>query len=414
MDESHRKLRDGSWDFRDADTKELTHCLHAYPAMMIPQIARGLLERYGAEGGWLLDPYCGTGTSLVEASVYGMHAVGCDVNGLARLIARAKTAPVPLADLDAEFASLSERVLHVAMNGSVPECPVPGFSNRDFWFAPDVTRRLAFLRAEIQALQDDGPRRVLWTAFSETVRECSFTRNSEFKLYRMQADKMAGFDPDVFGVFLEKASRNRAGLAEFIERRRDVSVTVCDSNTVDGETPPNPPSTGFDLVVTSPPYGDSSTTVAYGQYSRLSAEWIGVEDARSVDSRSMGGRTSHAELDLGPVAEPVERIAASDAKRARQVAGYYEDLARSISTVADMLGEQAVTCYVVGNRRVKGVTLPTDEFIVWAFERHGLGHVETIVRSIPNKRMPARNSPSNVPGRTDVTMHEENIVVCRR
>ena len=49
------KYKDESWDFRTADTKEYTHCFHTYPAMMIPQIARRLLNQYGMEGGWLLD-----------------------------------------------------------------------------------------------------------------------------------------------------------------------------------------------------------------------------------------------------------------------------------------------------------------------------------------------------------------------
>lgn len=61
------KYRDESWDFQYVDTKEYTHCFHTYPAMMIPQIARKLLKEYGVENGWLLDPYCGTGTSLVIA-----------------------------------------------------------------------------------------------------------------------------------------------------------------------------------------------------------------------------------------------------------------------------------------------------------------------------------------------------------
>ena len=58
------KYRDETWDLPEADTKEYTHCFHTYPAMMIPQIARKLLKRYGMEGSGLLDPYCGTGTSL--------------------------------------------------------------------------------------------------------------------------------------------------------------------------------------------------------------------------------------------------------------------------------------------------------------------------------------------------------------
>ena len=63
------KHRDETWDLQHTDTQKYTHCFHTYPAMTIPQIARKLLKEYGTENGWLLDPYCGTGTSLVEASL---------------------------------------------------------------------------------------------------------------------------------------------------------------------------------------------------------------------------------------------------------------------------------------------------------------------------------------------------------
>ena len=101
------KYKDETWDLQNADTKEYTHCFHTYPAMMIPQIARKLLKTYGVEGGWLLDPYCGTGTSLVEASLFGMHSVGCDINPLVRLIATAKSTPICLSTLDETLNKLN-------------------------------------------------------------------------------------------------------------------------------------------------------------------------------------------------------------------------------------------------------------------------------------------------------------------
>ena len=81
----------GNWDFRGADTKQYTHCFHIYPAMMIPQIARELINRFGKKGDLLFDPYCGTGTSLVEARIAGVNAIGTDLNPTARFISLAKT-----------------------------------------------------------------------------------------------------------------------------------------------------------------------------------------------------------------------------------------------------------------------------------------------------------------------------------
>ena len=54
------------WEYRTANTKEYTHGIHPYPAMMIPQVARRLIHGYGQEGNVLFDPFCGTGTTLLE------------------------------------------------------------------------------------------------------------------------------------------------------------------------------------------------------------------------------------------------------------------------------------------------------------------------------------------------------------
>ena len=65
----NKRVEDNSWDFLTSNTKEYSHCYHIYPAMMIPQIARRVLKDYAPNNTSILfDPYCGTGTSLVEAN----------------------------------------------------------------------------------------------------------------------------------------------------------------------------------------------------------------------------------------------------------------------------------------------------------------------------------------------------------
>ena len=407
------KYKDMSWDFRKSNTKEYTHCFHNYPAMMIPQVARKLLERYGVPGGWLLDPYCGTGTSMVEASLFGMNAIGCDINPLVRLIASAKTTPISQGTLDEHIEFLRDALTHARVNmDDSSTAQAPDVLNRDYWFSSQVVKDLSIIRESIASVRDDEVRDFLWVAFSETVRQSSYTRNSEFKLVRMPAEKMESHNPNVFGTFHDKLERNRQGLASYIERRQDVKVCVTDTNTADRESPSAP--NAFDLVITSPPYGDSPTTVAYGQFSRLSAEWIGLPNSRSVDRLSMGGSNRQGYLPDSPVTTAIEEIRSIDNKRALQVESFYFDLRSSIETIASVTSDEATVCYVVGNRRVKGVTLPTDEFVKHAFDSFGFSHRETIVRNIPNKRMPLANSPSNVVGKTDVTMREECIVICQR
>lgn len=409
------KYRDESWDFQYVNTKEYTHCFDTYPAMMIPQIVRKLLKEYGVEGGLLLDPYCGTGTSLVEASLFGMHSVGCDINPLVRLIATAKSTPICLSTLDEVLSRLNNDLFQVEFGtGKIPDAPIPDIPNLAYWFSEEVIKCLAYLRDWINKVEDKTAQNFILVAFSETVREVSYTRNGEFKLYRMPTDKLKDFNPDVFGIFSKKLNRNRQGLAAFLEQRKNVEASVSDANTVQGEHPLPRPLGGYDMVITSPPYGDSHTTVAYGQFSRLAAEWIGLPNARKIDKLAMGGQRSKEMLVDSPVSSAIEKIHSVDQKRACEVSAFYIDLECSISSVAQMLSSNATICYVVGNRRVKEVMLPTDAFIVTAFGQHGFTHKATIVRNIPNKRMPKKNSPSNIAGQTSTTMHEENIVVCQR
>lgn len=87
------------WTFANSPTRNLTHCYHDYPARMIPQVAAKLLQMFACDSSsgekkLLFDPYCGTGTTLVEGLCHGLSVCGTDLNPLARLIAEAKTTKI--------------------------------------------------------------------------------------------------------------------------------------------------------------------------------------------------------------------------------------------------------------------------------------------------------------------------------
>ena len=405
---------ESDWNFRGANTRRMTHCIHAYPAMMIPQIAERLLVRYGAKAAVLFDPYCGTGTSLLEANARGVHAVGADLNPLARLIARAKTTRLNCRRLETLVGDINRRLRNHQCKDAAP----PPFKNIDFWFSPKAQRDLAATRAEIDRADNEDERRFLRAAFSETVRECSYTRNGEFKLYRMPEEKMKTFAPDVFAVFATKLERNLAGMNEYVARvKKPGRSRVFDFNTVNETPPPNClPLESADLVITSPPYGDSKTTVAYGQFSRLANEWLGVEDAAAVDRRLMGGRPQKngASLECEAVEEAVGKIGEVHPARAAEIRGFYLDYKNSIANVAAAVRPGGTACYVVGNRKSKGVSLPTDKATEDYFTANGFRRLAVFSRDIPNKRMPSKNSPSNIPGACDSTMQTERVIIMRK
>ena len=409
------------WTFYGASTREHSHCYHDYPARMIPQIASKLLDIYGKNAKLLFDPYCGTGTSLVEAIIRGISAIGTDLNPLARLIAESKTTIVDIDKLTAQIRKLQEIVLKDKDdNGHFTPTFIPGISKLDFWFKPKVSKNLWTIKDFIDDILDKNVQIFFKVVFSETVREVSNTRTGEFKLFRYSQEKLQLFNPDVYSVMLNKLHRNKIGLNRFMQIYKDYSTEakaiICDFNSMEGIPPENIQAESVDIVITSPPYGDSHTTVAYGQYSRLSAAWLSLIDAGKIDGKLMGGKIYKAmpKFDCSELDSSLQKIAEKDDKRALEVASFYTDLKMSIANVAKIIRKSGFACYVVGNRRVKGVSLPTDKAIVSFFEAEGFKYENTHLRSIPNKRMPHKNSPSNVSGESDTTMVNEYIVVMQK
>ncbi len=408
------------WTFNGASTRELTHCYHDYPARMIPQVAEKLINLYGRDAKMLFDPYCGTGTSLVEGVIRGIDVVGTDINPLARMIAQAKTSLPDFFVLDNSIRHFNDFVLR-SQSITLEKPPfIPGISKIEFWFKSQVIEKLLRLKIFIDTLEDDDVRLFFKIAFSETVRESSNTRNDEFKLYRYGPEKLKLFNPNVFSIMSLKLKRNRLGLerfADLMSQFKDFPTSkIYGFNTVEGVPDEFVKKNSVDIVVTSPPYGDSHTTVAYGQYSRLSAAWLGLEEPAGVDRKLMGGKIQKKipHLPSEQLAETIESITQKDPKRALEVASFYQELYLSLTNVAQVIKPGGFACYVVGNRKVKGIVLPTDVAIRDFFSALGYEHVDTHHRIIPNKRMPLRNSPTNATGVLEETMTREYIVIMRR
>lgn len=177
------KYIDNSWDFKNDNTKEYTHCYHSYPAMMIPQIARKLIEKYGEKSRLLFDPYCGTGTSLVEANLKNINAIGTDLNPLARLIAETKTSTINIQTLDLYLRDFNDKIF--ALKFGIKESlsiTLPDFQNIDFWFSEDVQIQLAVIKNYIDKISDENVQNFFKVAFSETVRESSWTKKQRIQI----------------------------------------------------------------------------------------------------------------------------------------------------------------------------------------------------------------------------------------
>jgi site-specific DNA-methyltransferase (cytosine-N4-specific) len=396
---SYNRLRDESLDFKGIPAGQGLHSIHPYPAMFHFLLVRKFINELSSEGDLILDPFCGSGVSAVEALINNRNYVGYDINPLAVLIAKVRTTPIS--------TERAFKLLELILKQDVKDYEIPKFPNIEYWFDEDVIEELAKLKAIIFSIEDINLQNLFKVAFSETIRLVSRADHSEFKLVRAKKAKKK----DVKLVFETIAKRNIINLSVLSNLTFKAHVDIRQFNVLD-----NLPieDESVDLVITSPPYGDSKTTVAYEQFSKLSIKWLGLED--SFKNYQLGAKEKSYKyaLPLDELNEYIENIKRSDEKRAKDVYNFYADLYMAIENISKKvkLGKYAVI--VVGNRRVKGVELPTDKICASFFSQFGFVHIITLVREISNKRMPSENSPSNIKGDKSRTMNYEYIVILQR
>ncbi|MCL4252706.1 MAG: modification methylase [Anaerolineae bacterium] len=402
----YSNTRTPQYDFKGQSYASQYPNLHRYPATMLPQIGIALLDEFGLHGKTLLDPYCGSGSSLIA----GLHhqfdnLYGYDLNPLAILICKAKFTPVKVDDITQQ----KRQFKHLLEQTHDTDVTIPQFTNIHYWFSERVLYQLGRIKSALDQMCDSPLQYLLWVAFSETIRACSYVRQDEFKLYRIPKEKLANFTPDVENIFYANLSQIlRLYEYVYLPKLRG-NVQICLENN-----PFTANNKEFDVILTSPPYGDSQTTVAYGQFSLFTNEWLGFKDARQLDKMMMGGKPDKTLYVDSVISEAIQAIYLESPKRAFEVSAFYRDLAQSIDNVSKAVKISGYVIYIVGNRRVKNIPIPTDQFIAEQFEHHGLKHIITYERLLSNKVMPSKNSPSNRKGETVNTMLGEYIVICQK
>jgi site-specific DNA-methyltransferase (cytosine-N4-specific) len=415
---------DEDWTFATADTRYMSHAFHAYPARMIPQVAKGLIRSYSkSENDVCIDPFCGSGTVLVESKLHGIECIGVDANPLAVLLAKVKSTPIKHEVLrkyaDIFLAGVRKDAVFKK------EVVLPPIKNLDFWFKPTVSRDLAIIRDILLKIEEPDVRDFFKVCFSITVRKVSNNRSGEFKLYRRSAEDLEKFNPDVVKVFSQIVYRNIAAMDLFyLSIKKDTPVTVVkgDTRQLLSLKPDKIYENSATLLVSSPPYGDSHTTVAYGQYSRYLSLWLGYNEREvmEVDKVGLGGRIykNRENLESPTLNEILDKITTNEIAvgkrnvRASETYSFFKDLDLCFAQISKVMKQgKSHVCYVLGNRTVKRVKVPADKILIELAKKYGFRHLKTIERGIPNKHMPAVNSPENLSTMLGETMSRENIIV---
>ncbi len=420
------------WTFRKYDTKKFTHGFHLYPARMHPEIARRLIVKYASESKKVVfDPFMGSGGVLVEALLNGNNSVGIDVNPFAVLLSKVKTTTI----IPARLQKTYEKIISNSksdFDNKIKYNNAPKSMNLSFWYKPEVIHKLEILKHHI--FSSNEPRAIkdfFKVCFSLSSRKASNQRNSIYKIYRIGKEKLDKFKPDVFEIFEETCLKNIEKMTDFTDmanKNARAFPLLGDSRNI-SEAFAKVPEEIFDngkahLVVTSPPYGDHKTTVAYGQFSKHPGLWLELpeEHLLEVDITGLGGTKKDALSDLGsPLLEStLKQVHKNDKElsknknlsRADDVFSFFHDLDLCLQQISSVLKQdQSHCCFVVANRTVRRVKIPTDQIIIELGKKHGLRHVDTIHRTIANKAMAIKNAPENITDFTGETMTKESIVI---
>ncbi len=394
------------YDFLGQSYASMYPNLHRYPATMLPQIGLELFKEFKVKKTNLLDPYCGSGSSFVSGLEYGIkHFVGFDLNPLALMISKARMTYIEYSYLIRQKDKLLCQV-ESRIERPLDFNPLENITNLDFWIDKNAQQDLKLIFSCLKDLEDKNLQNLFMLSFSETLRECSYTRNNEFKLFRMK--DYDNYKPNVYAIFTKHIESLVKNYSQFYQPKlQEISLKLTNASFQNSEQ-------RFDTLLTSPPYGDSKTTVAYGQFSTFINEWLGFKDARKLDSKLIGGTKVQKLYSKGLIKDYILEISKIDKKRALEVSSFYFDLESSIKSLVSSINIGGKVFFIIGNRIIKNIKLPTDKFIAEIFCNNNFTHLQTIKRKISNKSMPLQNSPTNKVGILSRTINEEYIVVCRR
>ncbi len=280
-----RQLQEVSWNFDGARSRSAFSWMHFHPGRFISQLPSILISLMTEPGQVVLDPYCGSGTTLVEAQRLNRQSIGFDVNPVSALISRAKTLQLSEAEvfsvLTDQFESLVKRRLEPTNVG------VPAGVQLKKWYSDNVSAALKRLYYDIATTENPNAKTLKMFCFSSILMKIS--RESRHWGYvcdntapkgNPHRDVQRALQDSIEGIRL--AFRERASFLEGQE------VPVAEVYEDQAHAIVNKiPFSSVDLIVTSPPYFG---VVDYVKSQRLSMEWFDF-DIEFYRKRETGARS---------------------------------------------------------------------------------------------------------------------------
>jgi hypothetical protein len=280
---------DLSWSERDLPERERTkhvHRLHPYLGKYIPQLVEELFRRHVVGGGRVLDPFAGSGTTLVQALESGLDAVGIDIAAFNCLLMRVKTGSYNPFVLERD---VRDALARFERGEGEPGAETPYVRA---WFAPRAAEQLLRFRSLLDDYESADVLRVVLTRAARSARltthfDLDFPRLPQTGPYWCHKHRRECRPVERADHFLRRyALDTLARLKEFARVR-----TARQSLVLHGDARVLPLPEPFDAVVTSPPYPG---LIDYHEQHRYAYELLGLDDRRGEEIGAAAGGTSAA------------------------------------------------------------------------------------------------------------------------
>lgn len=271
----------------NGSTNYLTHNFHAYPAKFIPQIPNSTIMKFTKEGDIIFDPFCGCGTTLVEAKLHNRNAIGVDLNPIAVLVSKAKTTPLTKSQIERGLEILpkirEDISRYYSNKKTLVNYKIPMFNNINHWFQDNVIHELAIIREYISNLNDNSLKNYLNTAFSALIVSVS-NQESDTRF----AAKNKNISPfKTFSEFARRLEDMNKRIYDFSQKATSSSIKVYQS---DSQKLTFLKDNSVDHIITSPPYAN---TYDYYLYHKFRIQWLGY-DLKEVQDNEIGSRNRHS------------------------------------------------------------------------------------------------------------------------
>lgn len=374
--------------FHEEETKYVTHNFHSYPSKLVPQIARMIIQEFSKENDVILDPFCGSGTVLVEANLLKRNCIGIDINPLAYLISKVKTTPLEAVGLKKESEDISKKLPAILSNKeslldfikdkyfvTVPE--IPNFPNRDYWFQKEPLIALSILKKLILGIKDKDLRDFYLVAFSSIIKSVS-NASSLHKLTRKKNIKAIS-RKDVFSKFKNKLDYMTKKMEEYNKVRQNNFIKLHCKDFKEFELEE------VDCIITNIPHFPAY----FARLFKIHFWWLDLGHILKLDTQVLGttrGDYDTKILDQESINARVRSLANKDKKISVALSHYFYDLNQGFKKFFKILKPNCYCCIYASDFNLHG-KINCIDFLKQLAEDAGFVLERCIEREVPRKAL---------------------------